>query len=54
LYWQARYGVAWNFDISLQLAREDQSRQLDPTGWATRPFKECLIENTLRLFSPLL
>jgi len=39
---------------ALQRSYMDQSRQLDPSVWATRPFRERLIENTLRLFSPLL
>lgn len=38
----------------LQRSYVGQSRQLDPSVWATRPFRERLIENTLRLFSPLL
>ena len=39
---------------ALQGSYMDQSRPLDPSVWATRPFRERLIENTLRLFSPLL
>jgi cardiolipin synthase A/B len=39
---------------ALQRSYVDQSRQLDPSIWGTRPFRERLIENTLRLFSPLL
>ena len=39
---------------ALQRSYVDQSRQLDPSLWAARPFRERLIENTLRLFSPLL
>ena len=39
---------------ALQRSYMDQSRQLDPSVWATRPFRERLIENALRLFSPLL
>ena len=39
---------------ALQRSYVGQSRQLDPSVWATRPFRERLIENTLRLFSPLL
>jgi cardiolipin synthase len=31
-----------------------QSIKLDPLDWAKRPFRERLLENTLRLFSPLL
>jgi cardiolipin synthase A/B len=39
---------------ALQKSYVDQSKQLDPADWAVRPFRERLIENTLRLFSPLL
>lgn len=39
---------------ALQTSYVGQSRRLDPSSWATRPFRERLIENTLRLFSPLL
>ncbi|WP_428665967.1 cardiolipin synthase [Reyranella sp.] len=39
---------------TLQKSYALQSTQLDPTVWAGRPFRERLIENTLRLFSPLL
>ena len=39
---------------SLQRSYVGQSRQLDPSVWAARPLRERLIENTLRLFSPLL
>jgi cardiolipin synthase A/B len=39
---------------ALQKSYVDQSSQLDASAWATRPFRERLIENTLRLFSPLL
>ena len=39
---------------ALQRSYVDQSRQLDPLVWAARPFRERFIENTLRLFSPLL
>lgn len=39
---------------AVQKSYVDRSRQLDPAAWATRPFRERLIENTLRLFSPLL
>jgi cardiolipin synthase len=31
-----------------------QSVRLEPAAWAARPFRERLLENTLRLFSPLL
>lgn len=31
-----------------------QSARIDTASWATRPFRERLIESTLRLFSPLL
>ena len=31
-----------------------QSVRLEPTVWAARPFRERLLENALRLFSPLL
>ena len=39
---------------ALQQTYIAQSTQLDPGDWATRPFRERLLENTLRLFSPLL
>jgi cardiolipin synthase A/B len=39
---------------TLQKSYMGRSRQLDPSIWAMRPFRERLIENTLRLFSPLL
>ena len=39
---------------ALQKSYVDESSQLDASVWATRPFRERLIENTLRLFSPLL
>ena len=39
---------------ALQQSYIAQSIRLDPTDWAARPFRERLIENTLRLFSPLL
>lgn len=39
---------------SLQQAYIAQSTRLDLTTWAARPFRERLVENTLRLFSPLL
>jgi phosphatidylserine/phosphatidylglycerophosphate/cardiolipin synthase-like enzyme len=31
-----------------------QSVRLEPAAWEARPFRERLLENTLRLFSPLL
>jgi cardiolipin synthase A/B len=39
---------------ALQKSYVSQSTQLDPSLWAARPFRERLIENALRLFSPLL
>jgi cardiolipin synthase A/B len=39
---------------ALQKSYMGESRPLDPADWAVRPFRERLIENTLRLFSPLL
>jgi cardiolipin synthase len=39
---------------TLQQTYIAQSSRLDPAAWAARPFKERLLENTLRLFSPLL
>ena len=39
---------------ALQQTYIEQSARLDPGNWAQRPFRERLIENTLRLFSPLL
>ena len=39
---------------ALQQSYIDSSVRLDPAGWAARPFAERLLENTLRLFSPLL
>lgn len=39
---------------ALQESYVNQSRRLDGSVWATRPFRQRLIENTLRLFSPLL
>ena len=38
----------------LQQAYLAQSILLEPVAWAARPFRERLLENTLRLFSPLL
>jgi cardiolipin synthase len=32
----------------------EQSAPIDPVNWGARPFRERLLENTLRLFSPLL
>ena len=39
---------------ALQQTYIDQSTRLDPADWEARPFRERLLENTLRLFSPLL
>ncbi len=39
---------------ALQDSYMRQSTPLDPSVWGRRPFRERLIENTLRLFSPLL
>ena len=39
---------------TLQQTYIAQSSRLDPAAWAARPFRERLLENTLRLFSPLL
>lgn len=39
---------------ALQQTYIAQSTRLDPGDWATRPFRERLLENSLRLFSPLL
>ena len=39
---------------ALQETYIGQSIRLDPSVWAMRRFRERLIENTLRLFSPLL
>lgn len=39
---------------ALQRSYIAQSVPLDPTSWSARPFHERLIENALRLFSPLL
>lgn len=39
---------------ALQRSYVEQSVRLDPTAWAARPYRERLIENLLRLFSPLL
>ena len=39
---------------ALQQTYVEQSARLDPGNWALRPFRERLLENTLRLFSPLL
>ena len=39
---------------ALQQTYFEQSAPLDPGIWARRPFRERLLENTLRLFSPLL
>lgn len=39
---------------ALQKSYVNQSRQLDASVWAKRSYGERLIENTLRLFSPLL
>jgi cardiolipin synthase len=38
----------------LQQTYVAQSVRLQPAAWAARPFRERLLENTLRLFSPLL
>lgn len=38
----------------LQQTYIDQSARLDTAAWGARPFRERLLENTLRLFSPLL
>jgi cardiolipin synthase A/B len=38
----------------LQQTYITQSVRLEPAAWAARPFRERLLENTLRLFSPLL
>ena len=39
---------------ALQQTYIAESIRLDPTDWAARPFRKRLIENALRLFSPLL
>jgi cardiolipin synthase len=39
---------------ALQQSYIEHSVRLDPTVWATRPFKERFVENALRLVSPLL
>jgi cardiolipin synthase len=39
---------------TLQQTYIAQSIRLDPTDWAARPFRKRLVENALRLFSPLL
>ena len=49
--YQAEFAVALR---NLQKTYIAQSIRLDPADWAARPFRERLIENTLRLFSPLL
>lgn len=38
----------------LQMAYVENSRQLDLKAWAARPFRHRLLENTLRLFSPII
>ena len=40
--------------LELQQSYIAQSERLDPAAWATRPFRERFIDNTLRLASPLL
>ncbi len=49
--YQREFGEALR---TLQQTYMAQSVRLDPAEWAGRPFRERLLENTLRLFSPLL
>jgi cardiolipin synthase len=49
--YQPEFGEALR---ALQQTYITQSARLDPVDWAARPFRERLLENTLRLFSPLL
>jgi cardiolipin synthase len=49
--YQAEFAAALR---ALQQTYIAQSIRLDPAHWAARPFRERLIENVLRLFSPLL
>jgi cardiolipin synthase len=49
--YQAEFATALR---ALQQTYIAESIRLDPTDWAARPFRKRLIENALRLFSPLL
>jgi len=49
--YQAEFAAALS---ELQQSYVAQSVRLEPAAWAARPFRERLLENTLRLFSPLL
>jgi cardiolipin synthase len=40
--------------LELQQGYIAQSERLDPAAWASRPFRERFVDNTLRLASPLL
>ncbi len=49
------YGTAFGEHLqSLQQSYMDESDLLDPAAWQNRPFREKLLENTLRLMSPIL
>lgn len=49
------YGPAFAADlVGLQESYIADSVRLDPGAWATRPFHERLVDNTVRLVSPLL
>ena len=43
-----------DFLRGLRQAYIDQSARVDAATWGARPFRERLLENTLRLLSPLL
>ncbi len=49
------YGAAFGEHLhELQQTYMDESERLDAATWRTRPFREKLLENTLRLMSPML
>lgn len=49
------YGTAFGEHLhALQQSYIDESDVLDPADWRRRPFREKLLENTLRLVSPVL
>ncbi|MGE0378017.1 MAG: cardiolipin synthase [Planctomycetaceae bacterium] len=49
------YGAAFGEHLhALQQSYIDDSDLLDPTDWRNRPYREKLLENTLRLVSPVL
>jgi cardiolipin synthase len=49
------YGPAFGEHLhALQQSYIDESDLLDPATWRSRPFREKLLENTLRLMSPVL